>query len=126
MGNQQRKWQKVYEIVCKAQDEAVKAIKSGVPMKLIDQVACSIISEAGYGEMFTHRTGHGLGIEVHEESYLMSRNERPLEEGMVVSVEPGIYLTGKFGVRIEDIVVVTSNGAERLNHFSRDLIKIKC
>ncbi|BAD77175.1 MULTISPECIES: M24 family metallopeptidase [Geobacillus thermoleovorans group] len=112
--------------MCKAQDEAVKAIKSGVPMKLIDQVACSIISEAGYGEMFTHRTGHGLGIEVHEESYLMSRNERPLEEGMVVSVEPGIYLTGKFGVRIEDIVVVTSNGAERLNHFSRDLIKIKC
>ncbi|MBB5324932.1 Xaa-Pro dipeptidase [Anoxybacillus tepidamans] len=115
---------KVYEIVRKAQDEAVKAIKPGVPMKLIDQVARSIISEAGYGEFFTHRTGHGLGIEVHEEPYLTSNNEQLLEEGMVVSVEPGIYLSGKFGVRIEDIVVVTSNGAERLNHFPRELIRV--
>jgi Xaa-Pro dipeptidase len=115
---------KVYEIVRKAQDEAVKAIKPGVPMKFIDQVARSIISEAGYGEFFTHRIGHGLGIEVHEEPYLTSNNEQLLEEGMVVSVEPGIYLSGKFGVRIEDIVVVTENGAERLNHFPRELVRV--
>lgn len=114
---------KVYEIVRRAQDEAVKAIKPGVPMQLIDQVARNIISAAGYGEFFTHRTGHGLGIEVYEEPYLTSNNQQLLEEGMVVSVEPGIYLSGKFGVRIEDIVVVTANGAERLNHFPRELIR---
>ncbi|WP_134698663.1 Xaa-Pro peptidase family protein [Ammoniphilus sp. YIM 78166] len=112
----------VYEIVRKAQDEAVKAIRPGVSMRSIDQVARSIISQAGYGEFFTHRTGHGLGIEVHEEPFLTSDNEQLLEEGMVVSVEPGIYLSGKFGVRIEDIVVVTAHGAERLNHYPRELI----
>jgi Xaa-Pro dipeptidase len=113
----------VYEIVKRAQDEAVKAVKPGVPLKEIDQVARDIISNAGYGLNFTHRTGHGLGIEVHEEPFVTSDNNQLIEEGMVISIEPGIYLSGKFGVRIEDIVVVTSDGCERLNELTRELIQ---
>jgi len=113
---------KVYEVVRLAQEEAVNAIRPGIPMQEIDQTARRIITEAGYGPYFTHRTGHGLGIEVHEEPYLAPGNQQLLEEGMVVSVEPGIYLPGQFGIRIEDIVVVTASGAERLNHFPRHLI----
>jgi Xaa-Pro dipeptidase len=113
----------VYEIVKKAQDEAVKAVKPGVPLKKIDQVARDIISNAGYGLNFTHRTGHGLGIEVHEEPYVTSDNNQLLEEGMVISIEPGIYLNNKFGVRIEDIVVVTSDGCKRLNNLTREFIQ---
>ncbi|WP_027415131.1 M24 family metallopeptidase [Aneurinibacillus terranovensis] len=123
MGEPTEEMAKVYEVVRRAQDEAVQAIRPGVSLKHIDRVARNIISEAGYGEFFTHRTGHGLGIEVHEEPYLTSNNEQLLEEGMVVSVEPGIYLSGKFGVRIEDIVVVTADGAERLNHYPRELVR---
>lgn len=114
----------VYQVVRQAQDAAVQAIKPGVPMKNIDQTARNIIERAGYGCYFTHRTGHGLGIDIHEEPYLSSTNDQLLEEGMVVSVEPGIYLPEKFGVRIEDIVVVTKDGAERLNNYSRHIISI--
>lgn len=114
----------VYEVVRQAQDEAVKAIKPGMLRKEIDQAARNIITKAGYGDYFTHRTGHGIGMEVHEEPYLSAGDDQPLQEGMVCSVEPGIYLPGKFGVRIEDIVAVTANGAERLNNFPRKLKKI--
>ncbi|WP_231734763.1 M24 family metallopeptidase [Bacillus sp. FJAT-29937] len=113
---------KVYQTVKMAKDEAIKAVKPGVPLKQIDKVARNIISEAGYGDYFTHRTGHGLGIDVHEEPYVTFNNSQLLEEGMVISIEPGIYLSGNFGVRIEDIVVVTSDGCERLNNLSCDLI----
>ncbi|MBO8137846.1 MAG: aminopeptidase P family protein [Desulfotomaculum sp.] len=124
IGEPSREFKEVYSVVQKAQDEAVKAIRPGVPMKDIDKAARSIIEKAGYGPYFTHRTGHGIGMEVHEEPYLTPTNSRLLEEGMVVSVEPGIYLPGKFGVRIEDIVLVTSEGAERLNNYPRELIKV--
>lgn len=116
--------EKVYHVVRQAQEAAVEAVKPGVPMKDIDQIARAIITEAGYGDYFTHRTGHGLGIDIHEEPYLAATNDQPLEEGMVVSIEPGIYLPGKFGVRIEDIVVVTKDGAERLNNFPRHIINL--
>ncbi|MEG6616233.1 Xaa-Pro peptidase family protein [Peptococcaceae bacterium 1198_IL3148] len=112
----------VYEIVKTAQQQAFLAIKPGVTMEHVDAVARNIITEAGYGQYFTHRTGHGVGIEIHEEPYLAAGNFQRLAEGMVVSVEPGIYLPGKFGVRIEDTVVVTATGAERLNNFTRELI----
>ncbi|MDQ0338746.1 Xaa-Pro dipeptidase [Caldalkalibacillus uzonensis] len=112
----------VYRIVQQAQEEAVQAIKPGIPMQEIDRIAREIITKAGYGPYFTHRTGHGLGIEVHEEPFLTANNDQLLEEGMVVSVEPGIYLTDQFGVRIEDIVVVTETGVERLNHYPRELL----
>jgi Xaa-Pro dipeptidase len=121
-GEATEEMQKVYEIVKHAHEEAVKAVKPGVPLREIDRTAREIISKEGYGPYFTHRTGHGLGIEVHEEPFVTSNNDQLLEEGMVISVEPGIYLSGKFGVRIEDIVVVTANGSKRFNNVTRDLI----
>lgn len=114
---------KVYDIVRRAQEKAFQAVKPGIPLKEIDLVARNVISEAGYGDYFTHRTGHGLGIQVHEEPYVTSVNEQLLEEGMVISIEPGIYLEGQFGVRIEDIVVVTSEGGQRINNVSLDLVQ---
>ena len=80
-----------------------------------------MISGAGYGAFFVHRTGHGIGIEIHEPPYIVEGNEIPLQPGMTFSDEPGIYLPGEFGVRIEDQVVVTDRGAERLNEASREL-----
>ncbi|MFD0051488.1 M24 family metallopeptidase [Actinomycetes bacterium NPDC127524] len=123
-GEATNEMEKVYGIVKRAQEEAVKAVKPGIPLQEIDRVARNIISNEGYGLHFTHRTGHGLGIDVHEEPFVTSDNEQLLEEGMVISIEPGIYLSGKFGVRIEDIVVVTANGSERLNNVVRDLITV--
>ncbi|MBA3764603.1 MAG: M24 family metallopeptidase, partial [Actinobacteria bacterium] len=87
----------------------------------IDRVARRIIEEAGFGERFIHRTGHGIGLEVHEPPYLVEGNDWRLEPGTTFSVEPGIYLEGEFGVRIEDIVAVTADGVERLNRSTREL-----
>ncbi|RSK54595.1 M24 family metallopeptidase [Bacillus canaveralius] len=123
-GEATEEMKKVYEIVKRAHEEAMKAVKPGVPLKEIDRTARDIISKEGYGPDFTHRTGHGLGIEVHEEPFVTSNNDQLLEEGMVISVEPGIYLSGKFGVRIEDIVVVTASGSKRFNNVNRELINM--
>ncbi len=105
----------LYKVVEKAQSEAVKAIRPGLRAEEIDRVARGEISKAGYGERFIHRTGHGIGLDVHEEPYITEGNNLELEEGMAFSVEPGIYLPGRFGIRIEDIVVVTKSGAQRMN-----------
>jgi D-alanyl-D-alanine dipeptidase len=83
-----------------------------------------VIEEAGYGEAFVHRTGHGIGLDVHEEPYLVAGNDRPLVRGNCFSIEPGIYLGGRFGVRIEDIVAITEDGPRRLNEASRDLLTV--
>jgi Xaa-Pro aminopeptidase len=111
----------VYGLVHEAQDAAVRAVRPGIAAQEVDRAARRIIDDAGYGERFFHRTGHGIGLEVHEPPYIIEGNETLLEPGMTFSVEPGIYLEGAFGVRIEDIVAVAADGAERLNRSTRDL-----
>ncbi len=109
----------VHEVVREAQTAAIEAVEPGMTAAAVDRAAREVIEEAGYGDAFVHRTGHGVGLDVHEEPYVVAGNDRELEPGMVFSVEPGIYLDGRFGCRIEDLVVVTDDGAERLNRTDR-------
>jgi Xaa-Pro dipeptidase len=111
----------IYEVVLMANAAAQAAVRPGVPAELVDQTARAVIEEAGYGEYFTHRTGHGLGLETHEPPFIVSGNREPLEPGMVFTIEPGIYLPGRGGVRIEDDIVVTDVGAEALTTYPRKL-----
>jgi Xaa-Pro aminopeptidase len=111
----------VYDAVREAQEAAIAAIEPDVSAQDVDRAARAVIAAAGYGERFIHRTGHGIGLEVHEPPYIVEGNELVLAPGMTFSVEPGVYLEGRFGVRIEDIVVVTEVGADRLNRSTRDL-----
>jgi Xaa-Pro aminopeptidase len=111
----------VYDVVHDAQEAACRAVRPGIQAQEIDRVARRIIEDAGYGARFIHRTGHGIGMELHEPPYLVEGSEWALEVGTTFSIEPGIYLEGMFGVRIEDIVTVTTEGAERLNRSTRDL-----
>lgn len=122
IGEPSAEFRKVYDIVYAAQQAAFDAMRPGVSCEDLDTVARSIISDAGYGDAFIHRLGHGLGLDLHEEPYLVSGNALPLAPGMVFSDEPGIYLAGRFGVRIEDIVVCTETGADRLNNAVRELV----
>ncbi len=108
-----------YEVLHSAQVAAVDFVRPGVTAEAIDAVARDIITEAGYGELFIHRTGHGIGMDTHEHPYVVEGNDEIIEEGMVFSIEPGIYNPGEWGMRIEDIVVVTADGAERLNRSDR-------
>ncbi|UMP04962.1 Xaa-Pro peptidase family protein [Amycolatopsis sp. EV170708-02-1] len=111
-----------YAVLQRAQKAAVEAVRPGVTAESIDAAARDIIAEAGYGEYFIHRTGHGIGLDVHEEPYIIKGNALPLEPGMAFSVEPGIYQPGRWGARIEDIVVVTEDGVESVNQRPHDLI----
>ena len=111
----------VFEIVRRAQQAAFEAVRPGVACQEIDRVARRVITDAGYGEYFIHRTGHGIGLTTHEPPYMVEGETRPLEPGMCFSIEPGIYLPGRFGVRIEDIVTVTEVAGRRLNNTARDL-----
>ncbi len=113
--------EEVYQVVRAAQQAAFEAIAPDVPAERVDAAARAVIAAAGYGERFVHRTGHGIGLEVHEPPYIVSGNATPLRPGMTFSVEPGVYLPGRFGVRIEDIVAVTDDGAARLNQATREL-----
>ena len=110
-----------YETVLRAQQAAFEAIRPGTPCQEVDRAARRVITAAGFGDAFLHRVGHGLGLTEHESPYLVEGNTEPLRPGMVVSDEPGIYLAGRWGIRIEDSVAVTADGAERLNTVSRDL-----
>ncbi len=112
---------KIYETVLKAQKAAESIIKPGVRFCDIDKTARDIIEQAGFGDKFTHRLGHSIGIECHEYGDVSSVNENTVEEGMIFSIEPGIYIDGDVGVRIEDLVLVTQNGVEILNHYSKEL-----
>lgn len=110
-----------YAVLQAAQDAAVAAVAPGITAEQVDAAARMPITNAGFGEQFIHRTGHGIGLDVHEQPYIVAGNDLVLEPGMAFSVEPGIYFRGHWGARIEDIVVVTDSGVTRLNHRPRDL-----
>lgn len=114
----------VHDIVEQANATGRVAAGPGVACEEVDRAARSVVESAGYGEYFIHRTGHGIGLEVHEHPYIVEGNSAILEPGMCFSVEPGIYLPGDFGVRIEDIVVCTNDGIESLNQSNRGLVQV--
>lgn len=105
-----------YSILQRAQQVAVDAVRPGVTAEQVDAAARDVLAEAGLADYFVHRTGHGIGLSVHEEPYIVAGNDLPLRAGMAFSVEPGIYLPGRWGARIEDIVIVTTDGAESVNN----------
>jgi Xaa-Pro aminopeptidase len=96
-------------------------VRPGVACQEIDRAARKVITDAGYGEYFIHRVGHGIGLTTHEPPYMVEGETHPIEPGMCFSIEPGIYLPGRFGVRIEDIVVATEDGGRRLNNTNREM-----
>jgi Xaa-Pro aminopeptidase len=111
----------VYDVLVEAQEQAVAAATVGTACEEVDATARRIIAEAGFGDCFIHRTGHGIGVEAHEEPYIVAGNGSPLRPGNAFSIEPGIYFPGRFGLRLEDIVVADDAGPQRLNHAPRDL-----
>ena len=125
VGEPSDEFRKVYAIVDEARKAAFAAVRPGATCESIDAAARKVITDAGYGEYFIHRVGHGLGLDVHEEPYLVGGNTTPLRPGMVFSDEPGIYIPGKFGIRIEDSVLCTEGGAEFLNNARHDLVVMK-
>ncbi|MEW6622491.1 MAG: Xaa-Pro peptidase family protein [Bacillota bacterium] len=114
----------VYRVVQQANEAGFNAAGAGVACQEVDRATRRVIASAGYGHCFLHRTGHGIGLDYHEEPYIVEGNDICLRRGMVFSVEPGIYLTGKMGVRIEDIIALTGDGPVRFNNFTRELIEI--
>lgn len=124
LGEPKPELKKIYEVVQAANAAGRAAVKPGAKAEDIDAAARAVIDAAGYGEFFTHRTGHGLGLEIHEPPYLWAGNTLVLEAGMTFTVEPGIYVPGLGGVRIEDDVVVTEDGGESLTSFERGLIRL--
>lgn len=120
-GEPNEEYMKIYNLVKEANLAGIAAVKPGVKFSDIDKAARSVIEAGGYGPYFTHRTGHNIGINVHEYPDVSGVNDMLVEEGMVFSIEPGIYLSGKYGVRLEDLVVVTKDGCEVLNKYPKEL-----
>lgn len=113
-----------YSVLQEAQRVAVASVRPGVTAQQVDAAARDVLAEAGLAEYFVHRTGHGIGLSVHEEPYIVAGNDEALRAGMAFSVEPGIYFPGKWGARIEDIVIVTADGAESLNNQPHELVVV--
>ncbi|MEV6549056.1 aminopeptidase P family protein [Streptomyces sp. NPDC051597] len=113
--------QRVHDVVWEAQRAGCAAVRPGAACQDVDRAARAVIEDAGYGEYFIHRTGHGIGVTTHEPPYMIEGEEQPLVPGMCFSVEPGIYLPGRFGVRIEDIVTVTEDGVRSFNNTAREM-----
>jgi Xaa-Pro dipeptidase len=124
LGEPQPEFSHIAHIVLQANAAARRLAKPGIPAGQLDQAAREVIENAGYGEFFTHRTGHGLGMEGHEEPYIRGDNSLLLAPGMTFTIEPGIYLPGRGGVRIEDNLVITADGSETLSDFPRELASI--
>ena len=124
VGSVSDEMQKVYDTVLKANLKALDAVRAGVTAATVDLAARDVIKSAGYGDYFTHSTGHGVGLDIHEAPTVSFKNEAPLNCGAVITIEPGIYIKGEFGVRIEDMVVVTKNGCNNLTKAAKSLIII--
>jgi Xaa-Pro aminopeptidase len=124
VGEEPEGYAEAYAVLKAAQQAAVDHVRPGVTAESVDRAARQVITDAGYGDAFIHRTGHGIGLEVHEEPYLVEGNDLVLTEGMTFSIEPGIYLEGRFGMRLEDIVAVTADGVERLNAADHDRVMV--
>ncbi|NUS54894.1 MAG: M24 family metallopeptidase, partial [Streptomycetaceae bacterium] len=116
VGEAPEEYLKYYAVLRRAQQAQREAVRPGITAEALDAVGRDIIADAGYGEYFVHRTGHGIGLETHEEPYIVSGSQLVLEPGMAFSIEPGIYLPGKHGARIEDIVVCGETAGEPVNH----------
>jgi Xaa-Pro aminopeptidase len=121
IGEPPSEFAKAYDALLQAQIAACDHVRAGVAAESVDAAARDLLTEAGLGEYFFHRIGHGIGMETHEEPYIIEGNSLPLEAGMAFSVEPGFYFAGKYGARIEDIVVATEDGVDRLNQRPREL-----
>lgn len=115
VGEMSARWQRIHDAVDRARAAAIAAARPGIPAAELDGVARAVLAEEGLDRHFVHSLGHGVGLEVHEAPRLSSRSEEILEEGMVVTIEPGVYLPGEGGVRLEDLVVIEQGGARRLN-----------
>jgi Xaa-Pro aminopeptidase len=124
MGKPTREESATYDAVLKAQESAVAAVRAGVPAGEIDRAARSRLRRAKLARYFTHSTGHGVGMEIHEGPRLAAKQQQPLSAGMVVTIEPGVYLPGRFGIRIEDMVVVTEQGGRVLTPSTRELLQL--
>jgi Xaa-Pro dipeptidase len=124
IGEVESEFEQIASAVLEANQAGRAAIRPGVTAHAIDQAARRVIERAGYGQFFTHRTGHGLGMEAHEGPYIRAGNQQVLETGMTFTIEPGIYLPGRGGVRIEDDVVITKEGAESLTSLPRELVNL--
>jgi Xaa-Pro aminopeptidase len=121
VGQPPQPFHRLYEVLYAAQQAQTEAVRPGITAHQLDAIGRDLIAAAGYGPYFVHRTGHGIGMETHEEPYIVAGSNLPLQPGMAFSVEPGIYLPGEYGARIEDIVTCTADGGERLNHTPREL-----
>ena len=124
VGEEPEGYAEAYAVLKAAQQAAVDHVRPGVTAESVDRAARQVITDAGYGDAFIHRTGHGIGLEVHEEPYIVEGNDLVLTEGMTFSIEPGIYIEGRFGMRLEDIVAVTADGVERLNAADHDRVMV--
>ena len=125
IGHVTEEMDKVYHTVLQAQLAGIAVAKAGATGKAVHEAAAKVISDAGYGAYFGHGFGHGVGVEIHEEPTASERNAKPLPEGAVISAEPGIYIPGRFGVRIEDVVVIEENGCRDIMEAPKELIIIK-
>jgi len=122
LGKPGREFREAFELVLAANTRGREAVRPGLPAEELDRVVRGFIEQGGMGARFLHRTGHGLGLDVHEEPWIQAGSATLLEEGMVFSIEPGVYLPGKFGIRVEDIVAITSEGVKTLTGFDHALV----
>jgi Xaa-Pro aminopeptidase len=125
VGEVAREARRVYEAVRESQQAAIDAVRPGVPVGSVDAAARKVLSKAGLGRYFTHSTGHGVGLEIHEGPRVARGQQEILRPGMVITIEPGVYFPGKWGIRIEDMVVVTASGCEVLTPTSKDFLAVQ-